>query len=187
MLIADNVIEGFGYIAIYFGDWENASKNNIIIGNDLSGFTAWGSQTYTGIFTEGNVFTENIFGPKHYGLEWPAVIIEGISNSYIKNDYRQTGIEGIAASGRPCIVLWQYSWNNLVHETGRFPQGTGGPDNQVYDFPREIDGTTTNRVVGHSVDALAEVIHPGIGQRIQDALDTMEEMEEAMGNLPIPE
>jgi hypothetical protein len=73
--------------------------------------------------------------------------------------------------------------NNLVHESGRFPPGTGDAKKQVLDDVRERTGTTTNRVVGHPSNFFADDINPGIGQRKKDALDQLSEISET--GLPV--
>ncbi len=57
--------------------------------------------------------------------------------------------------------------NNLIDETGRFPEDTGGPANHIYqmnlsDPPLCHD----NRIVGLPASFIFD---PGIGQRIRDS------------------
>jgi hypothetical protein len=73
------------------------------------------------------------------------------------------------------VILGAASEGNLVFESCGLPQATGSSTEQVLDLPREPDpqkagSTTTNIVVGHSADILAEDINPGVGQRVREAL-----------------
>jgi hypothetical protein len=57
--------------------------------------------------------------------------------------------------------------NNLISETGRFPVGTGGPNNQVYEFNLSTPALCyNNRIVGLPAN---HIMNPGIGQRIKQA------------------
>jgi hypothetical protein len=56
--------------------------------------------------------------------------------------------------------------NNLVSEVGMFPQGTGGPSNQVLEIkigPNPL--VHDNRIVGLPANFIPD---PGIGQRIKE-------------------
>jgi hypothetical protein len=65
--------------------------------------------------------------------------------------------------------------NNLVKETGRFPAGTGGPKQQVLEFPVYAHH---NRIVGHAANEYAqlEASNPGIGQKIKESGAKLMEM-----------
>ncbi len=67
--------------------------------------------------------------------------------------------------------------NNLVKETGRFPRGTGGPKQQVLEFPVYAHH---NRIVGHSAKEYAqlEASNPGIGRKIKEAGAKFKEMQQ---------
>ena len=58
--------------------------------------------------------------------------------------------------------------DNLIKETGRFPAGTGGPKQQVLEFPVYAHH---NRIVGHAANEYAqlEASNPGIGQKIKES------------------
>ncbi len=161
----------------------DGSSENVFTANDLSGITARkmdiydASQIALTSDCDNNVFTNNTIGPLGDGAT-AGVACGGNGNSFIQNDYRQSGIQGLSASDIPCVRLGTTAAENLVHESGRFPPGTGGATEQVLDLPRELLGTTTNRVVGHSADTLAEDINPGVGQRVKDALAQSEEIPE---------
>jgi hypothetical protein len=85
----------------------------------------------------------------------------------------------LTSSDQPCLILDVESENNLVFESEGFPQGTGGTTEQILELCREPGCgqrhcATTNVVVGHSADVLAEDINPGVGQRVKDALSNLE-------------
>ena len=108
-------------------------------------------------------------------------------NVITDNDFRLTGLKGWGydASGNlaspGCVMLFSTvdmgandPWpgaevtNNLVKETGRFPAGTGGPKQQVVEFPVYAHH---NRIVGHAANEYAqlEASNPGIGQKIRES------------------
>ena len=158
----------------------NYSSNNVITGNNCSGLTTTVSQVFLVAEAHDNIFTNNIFGTvSPYALA--AVFCEGDNNSFIKNDYRQTGIPGITNSDLPCVYLSWQSNENLVHESGRFPQGTNAKD-QVLDEGTQYNQDTgnVNNVVGHKAKTYAqqEGMNPGIGQRKKDAAEATEELTE---------
>jgi len=83
----------------------------------------------------------------------------GDNNDFIRNDYTQSGLQGLSVGGRPCVWLAVYydvmtgdyvddAENNLVFELDGLPPGTTAAE-QVLDDPRALTGTTTNTVVGH--------------------------------------
>jgi hypothetical protein len=153
----------------------DGSSNNVFAANNLSGIIARKVDVFSACQIaidpgcDKNTFTDNTIGPLGDGAT-VGVACGGNGNSFIKNDYRLSGIQGLSASDIPCLVLDTVAADNLVHESGRFPPGTGGATEQVLDLPRELTGTTTNRVIGHSADALADGINPGIGQHMKDVL-----------------
>ena len=162
----------------FFGP--NFSSNNVITGNNCSGLTTTVSQVLLAVETHDNIFTNNIFGTVSPDA-LAAVSCDGDSNSFIKNDYRQTGIPGITNSDLPCVYLTLQSNENLVHESGKFPQGTNAKD-QVLDEGTQHNQDTgnVNRVVGHKANTYAqqEGMNPGIGQRKKDAAEATEELTE---------
>jgi len=98
--------------------------------------------------------------------------------SVVDNDYRGTGCSGWSQDNG-CIflasdgdVVWNTGEgaevrNNLVSEIGRFPQGTGGPRNQVLEIkigPNPL--VHDNRIVGLPANFISD---PGIGQRLKNA------------------
>ena len=178
VLTTNNTISGRADFPILLGD---GSSDNTFTGNDLSEITAeelgiFGSNQLAVLEgCDDNLFSKNTIGPLGDGAT-AGVYCDGSNNDFIKNDYRQSGIQGLSASDIPCVVLGAMATENLVQESGKFPPGTGGATEQVLDLPRELTGTTTNRVIGHSANALAEDINPGIGQRMKDALDQLPEM-----------
>ena len=117
---------------------------------------------------------------------WPD-LLPVADNVATDNDFRLTGLKGWAldAAGNwlstGCVLMittpdlgWQPYWpgcavtNNLVKETGRFPAGTGGPNQQVLEFPTHAHH---NRIIGHAANEYAqlEASNPGIGQKIKES------------------
>lgn len=124
---------------------------------------------YTSYF-EGNRFVDLVGNPL------AAVHLRiGEDNYLVKNDYRDSGMPGWEAdgSGGPgCVLLggrlndfWAGAVNNLVKENGRFPRGTNAK-------AQVLDLGSNNRVVGHPAN---KVLDPGIGQRIQELNQAMEQ------------
>ena len=116
-----------------------------------------------------NLFTRNVIGPlapEAIG----GIVCRGTDNDIIRNDYIGSNIPGLASSDLACVILGAASEGNLVFESGGLPPGMGGSNEHVLDLTREPAGTTTNIVIGHSVDVLAENLNPGVGQRVKDAL-----------------
>jgi hypothetical protein len=112
------------------------------------------------------------------------------------NDFRLTQLWGwgydaagnLATPG--CVMLfstvdlgWNDPWpsaevtDNLVKETGRFPAGTGGPKQQVLEFPVYAHH---NRIVGHAADEYAqlEASNPGIGLKLKEAGATLMQVQQ---------
>ncbi len=177
MLVESNTIMGKA-------DWgialDSGSSNNIIKANNLENFTAvqfgqyGAAQILIGGGGHGNLITGNVIGPLGPGAGAGILCWMGYDNDLLRNDYRSSGIQGLSGSNLACVLMGPATGGNLVHESGRFPRGTGGATEQVLDLPRELTGSTTNRVVGHSASTLAEDINPGIGQRVKDALEQLE-------------
>jgi hypothetical protein len=137
---------------------DGQSSGYVFVGNDLSDLRAGTAQILVQPGSHDNLFTRNIIGS--LGPEASASVqCFGDSNSFIRNDYTQSGISGPTAGAVPC--LWLANSNdpgsgdliaeperNLVFESDGFPPGTDAAE-QVLDDPREFTGTTTNIVVGH--------------------------------------
>ena len=88
------------------------------------------------------------------------------------NDYRGTGLPGWG-KGNGCILLQSFAdvggygtevRNNLITETGRFPKGTGGPAQQVFEYKTSSGLVHDNRIVGMPANFVAD---RGIGQRLK--------------------
>jgi hypothetical protein len=104
------------------------------------------------------------------------------NNVCTRNDFRLTGLPGWRmdpATNTPyggCILLASAAdfWpgfpanevtDNLVKETGRFPRGTGGPKQQVLEYPVMAHD---NRIIGHAANEYVQ-LKPGqplIGSKI---------------------
>jgi len=177
LLVQDNTITGKADYGIVL---DNGASDNIIRRNNLESLTAiqyglyGASQIIIQLGCHNNIFTENIIGPlapEAFG----GIVCRGINNDIIRNDYTCSNIPGLTSSDQPCVILGVSSERNLVFESGGLPLGTGSPTGQVLDLPREptsrgTGGTTSNIVVEHSADVLAENINPGVGQRVREAL-----------------
>ncbi len=161
LLVQDNTITGHADAAIWL---DNGASDNIIRRNNLENFTAMrfsvngAAQMAITATCHDNVFRGNIIGSLGSGA-FAAVACWGDNNDFIRNDYTQSGVSGLAAGAVPCLWLANsYNpdtgdlvaepENNLVFEPDGFPPGTTAAD-QVLDDPREYTGTTTNTVVGH--------------------------------------
>ena len=122
-----------------------------------------------------------------FGLNLPEPL-PVTNNILMGNDYRRSGFKGWAtdASGKAasfgCVLLvswadlvalppWQGAeiTNNLVMEVGLFPRGTGGPKQQILEFPVYAHG---NRIIGHAANEYAqlEAANPGIGRKIKESI-----------------
>jgi len=177
LLVQDNTITGKADYGIVL---DNGASDNIIRRNNLVNFTAlqFGSYGAAQIADQpachSNLFTGNVIGSLA-SEAFGGIVCRGTDNDIIRNDYRRSNIPGLTSSDRPCVILGAASEGNLVFELGGLPFGTGGSTEQVLDLPREPDpqkagSTTTNIVVGHSADILAEDINPGVAQRVREAL-----------------
>ena len=161
LLVQDNTITGKA-------DWgiilSNGASGNVIRRNNLQDFTATqigfngAAQIALTYGSHDNIVRANTIGSLGSGA--PAAIWSWAddNNDLIRNDYTHSGIQGLTASGVPCVWLADSydpetgelagePEHNLVYET-LFPEGTDCAD-QVRDDPRERTGTTTNVVVGH--------------------------------------
>lgn len=196
--IRGNVIRGEGRSAIHLSN----TDDSIIIGNDCSGFTAnWDGvmipkretglcQMYFGLHSDRNKVSGNVWGS--VPSDGVAVVFVSRRGSpsgdleILDNDYRQCGVPGWAKTDGPgCVLLENGTRNSFVFESGNFPPGTGGAKNQVVDLTAELQGSTTNRVVGHPAGFLLEDLNPGVGQRLQEILDQLEALPEP-GNAERP-
>jgi len=150
------------------------SSHNVFVGNNMSNLNAGAAQIVIQPGAHGNLFTRNVIGPlapEAIG----GIVCRGADNDIIRNDYVGSNIPGLGSSDLACVILGAASEGNLVFESGGLPPGTGGSTEHVLDLTREPPsqgpaGTTTNIVVGHSADVLAEDLNPGVGQRVKDAL-----------------
>ncbi len=126
--------------------------------------------------------------PSAWGLPLPDSL--AVTNNLLAgNDFRRMGLKGWAydAAGNiisvGCVLLLSWAdafippWpgadvtDNLIMEIGRFPRGTGGPKQQVLEFPVYAHD---NRIVGHAGHgcdyAQLEAANPGIGQKIKESM-----------------
>jgi hypothetical protein len=159
-----------------------AAQDNAFIGNDSSGLHAITTTSNQleirngfGLPATGNLFTENIFGTTS-GIS--VVDIHSYfggkvqNNIFLNNDYSHTGKRGLKFGDEICVSLSPGTENNLIRENGGFPPGTGGSRFQV------VDLGILNRVVGHRANEIAhqEDINPGIGQRLKEAENALEDL-----------
>ena len=162
-----------------------AGGDGLIAGNILGpvdkDFAA--SQGMLGLANAISVFSQDPFWLGDHPQPLPVT-----GNVITDNDFRLTGLKGWGydAGADPltmtpgCVLLFSTvdvfgDWlpggevtNNLVKETGRFPAGTGGPKQQVLEFPTHAHH---NRIVGHAANEFAqlEASNPGIGQKIKES------------------
>jgi hypothetical protein len=134
------------------------SSGYVFIGNDLSDLSAGTAQILIEPECLDNLFTGNVIGLLGSGAS-AGVQCSGDRNSFIRNDYTQSGIPGLTAGSVPCVWLVNTydpdtgdliaePEDNLVFEAEGLPPGTTAAE-QVLDDPRELTGTTTNIVVGY--------------------------------------
>jgi hypothetical protein len=172
VLVQGNTIFGYCQVGLWTGPWGGW---NTIMNNDFSGLTTYDAQVWAS--ARHDVFTKNIFGPVEYitaidmfFAPHPMNVPEPTSyNTFMKNDYRLTGLPGWDY-GAGCILMgfdWSYGSypvndvsNNLIFESGGFPEDTGGAKFHVNDLG------FNNRVIGHPA---VGITNPGIGQDIQEA------------------
>ncbi|MFC1634409.1 right-handed parallel beta-helix repeat-containing protein [Planctomycetota bacterium] len=160
LLVQDNIIAGKADWGIFL---YNGASGNVIRRNNLENFTAvqftlnGAGQIGLGLGCHDNTVRGNIVGPLGTGALAAIWCSGDDNNDFIRNDYTRSGIQGLAAGGKPCVWLANVydaetsdlvsaPENNLVFET-LFPTGTDAVA-QVLDDPRELTGTTTNIVVG---------------------------------------
>ena len=176
LLVQDNTVTGKADFGIAL---DNGASDNIVRRNNLESFTAIQFGSYGAaqmVINQGhsNLFTRNVMGPLGPDA-FGGIVCRGTDNDIIRNDYTGSSIPGLTSSDQPCVILGAASERNLVFESDSLPPGTGCSTEQVLDLPREPTprgdgGPTTNIVVKHLVDILAEDINPGVGQRVRDAL-----------------
>ena len=198
--VQGNTIRGEGRSAIHLHN----TDDSYILDNDCSDYTANSPQLqgheerglcqlWFGKHSDGNTVSGNIWGPvPSDGVAVVLVSARGVASNNLNildNDYGQSGVPGwnnATPVGPGCVLLANGTQNTFVFESGNFPKGTGGAKKQVVDLTRELTGSTTNRVIGHPANFLAEDECPGIGQRLQDIMDQLdalpieEEEEEAL-------
>jgi hypothetical protein len=202
LVISGNIITGYSYGGIVAG-WTGRGRK--IVNNDLSGLTTSGPQICTNgreDLIADNILgpLDTVYGSPGilveawdpgYGYPSPLTVTK---NTCMNNDFRLTGLKGWAYDAATgvltpgCVLLESdvdfYSeapWpgdevtDNLIKETGRFPRGTGGPKQQVLEFPVLAYG---NRIVGHAANEYAqlEAANPGIGQKIKASGAKFKEM-----------
>jgi hypothetical protein len=160
-------------------------RNNVFADNDLSGLRSWYAQLR--VLGGGTTVKDNVFGYAN-GIPGTSTAVElaswrGAMNqpkplpteycTLVGNNYRLTGLPGWSGANTGCIKIFSYAdmgklgaevANNLIKETGRFPKGTGGPAQQVFEYKTSSGLVHDNRIVGLPADFLAD---PGIGQRLK--------------------
>jgi hypothetical protein len=169
--------------------WASAyGHDNFIMDND---FSEAQPQYPISITAADTTFTGNIL-TSPFMADLPALVLISIKDwnknptpmpnpvencVFMKNDYR------LIEPDRPAIILasemdLQASSgiggevkNNLIFETGRFPEETGGPKDmiQILVGPPFVHD---NRIIGHPAK---EIKHPGIGQIIAPVIQMMME------------
>jgi hypothetical protein len=133
------------------------SSHNVLIANDLSALNAGTAQILVEAECQDNLFTRNVIGSLGSGAS-AGIQCYGDSNSFIRNDYTQSGISGLTVGAVPCLWLANSydpdtgdliaePENNLVFEVNCLPPETTATE-QILDDPHEQTGTTTNIVVG---------------------------------------
>lgn len=189
--VQSNVLEATCNVGL-FRSWYGG--DNQIVGNDLTEVAAIVPMDVGG---HDLVVSDNIFGPQAfpYGVLILESVNVDPTNcpmplptthcTIMNNDYRKTGAPGwVAESGawplNGCVLIESeadaWAWgtgagaevkDNLISETGRFPVGTGGPKNQVYEFNLSTPPLCyENRIVGLPAN---HVMKPGVGQKIKQA------------------
>jgi len=161
----------------YAGIYLDRSSYSNISRNDLSELSAKYTQVDVDVNSSNNILTENIFGSINPPDGWATVICRGDYISILRNDYRQTGVLGLKYSDQMNVWLSVDSSENLVFESGNFPEGTGGAKYQVRDDNQA--STSSNRVVGHNQETYQsqEYDNSGIGQRLQALNDEITAIE----------
>jgi hypothetical protein len=174
----DITIGGVRYVCSY-GIYSKGSRSTFV-GNTLLGpyavadvyLRAEAGDNYFGADGR-NGLPGNIFGPLTPG-GIAGIVDNGQNNSFVNNDYTQSGILGLRSSENVCVWLTSSTSGALVFESGSFPRGTGGASEQV------VDQGMANRVVGHRANELAaqEGVRPGIGQRLKAIKQQLQEQEQ---------
>jgi hypothetical protein len=189
--VQNNILSGTCNIGILRSSY---GGNNRITDNDLSGVQAVIPMVILG---HDSVVSDNVFGPLAFPwgalLLESAHVHPGAcpmplptTNCVImNNDYRKTGAAGWVDEGggvpaNGCIMidsevdLWGWGTgvgtevkDNLISEAGRFPVGTGGAKNHVYELNLSTPPLCyENRIVGLPAN---HVMKPGVGQEIKEA------------------
>jgi hypothetical protein len=197
--VQSNRISGTTTQGIYVNSY---CRNYLIKENDLSGLNTWSAQMSLygrEIVAQGNIlgFANRIPG---YSVAVELASIRPNASLPMpyptenciltKNDYRLTELPGWSEGNNGCIVIQSYAdlgglgnevRNNLVFESGRFPRGTGGAKEQVYELKTSSGLVHDNRIVGLPADGLEK---PGIGQRLKaiggHSADMLAVLEEAI-------
>ena len=196
-LVSGNIISGQMYSGIYL----LASHNVLVEGNAIEHFRPiWSGIPILLEMSQNCTVTENelidvcdfnagyvpyagitISG---YFAPWIPGGVQSNNNTLMRNDYTLSRLPGLTAQsdGPFCVILEEGTNDNFVDEQGGFPTGTNAK-RQVFDGGCYDDygtWTTTNRVIGHSANELAqqEDLNPGIGQRLKAIRDASGELEE---------
>jgi hypothetical protein len=179
-------------------DCQMYSRNNLIVGNDLSGLKTWNTQIT--LWGNNTLLQDNILGFANLipgsstAIELASMQLEGwplphptVNCSLIKNDYRLTGLPGWSGGDNGCIKIFSYAdmgglgtevKDNLVFESGGFPKGTGGAKQQVFENRTAL--VYDNRIVGLPANVVA---NPGIGKRLKEAGGVASEKLNALATL----
>ena len=192
VLVQNNMIFGYCQAGMWIGPWGGW---NTITENDLSGLTTYDAQVWES--ARHDVFKRNIFGPIDNWItaidmfSWGhdmALPEPTAFNSFLKNNYRMTGLPGWDEGAGVFIIGYDWGWpgalnevrDNLIFESGGFPVGTGGAKFQVNDLG------INNRVIGHPAVGLT---NPGIGQTMkearQQAMEALMQMNAGMAVEPV--
>jgi len=100
-----------------------------------------------------------------------AIVDNGSGNSFVDNDFTESGIQGKKNGDQVCILLAETTHDDLVKESGKFPHGTGDARFQVSDLG------TNNRVAGLPANS-ADSKDRGIGQRLKGLADQLQQVDE---------
>ena len=156
----------------YDGIIINSNTGTLVSGNTISDVSNYGIRLIRG---DSCMVTGNKLVDLENAKCGVNIDARSVDNNIVKNDYKESGLPGWE-EGYGCVFISQYfTDNNFVFESGCFPQGTGGAKYQVLDEIAYLTGETTNRVVGHKAGYLTEETHPGIGQKIQELSEVLEE------------
>lgn len=189
--VENNVLEATCNVGLFRSSY---GGDNQIVGNDLSEVAAIVPMDVGG---HNMVVSDNLFGPQAFPYGVLILDSLNVNPAYcpmplptanctiMNNDYRKTGAPGWATDSGAwpldgCILIGSeadmWGWgtgagtevkDNLIAETGRFPVGTGGPKNQVYEFNLSTPALCyNNRIVGLPAN---HIMDPGIGQKIKQA------------------